>query len=258
MPIAFAHSRADDGITMIDLVVGMTLFAIVAFMLSILLGRGWENANRSAAQAKAATDAKIAMLQINNDIRGARSPWRDGIADESEIREFLPIRLHPIHDIWPENPNKFFLRTEAHQPNRGPECVVWERFWPSGDVYRTVWGAPYDCEASGWIINRQKMLTVPFKDKNISGEAQTTSALNPGTDYVFRYVVPRGTGTPGQCEDQVDDGMRSDTYRAVGVVVSFTATAKKGRSTRNAVANEHIILRSRRDYAFQRALECAN
>lgn len=265
-------SSADRGFTLIEVLIGMVLSAIVLTIIGAALVSAFGSSERSALKSKAQRATSKASEQLTSDLRAARAPQREPryVGSPDNLRAVLLETKNPdgwlVEDIVHADSTSVIFYAELFNGQDGAECVTWQ-MTPQRALLRTVRAHSSDCVgAPGTTLQATEVM--PPSERRIASEAAQVndpfaydmlvqaSPLDPELDArncsLQESQPAAGVDKPGT---PVDEAAQSRN-QIVGIRLDLRSFvhARGARGDQQLVS--HVSLPARQSLEYRYAIGC--
>jgi prepilin-type N-terminal cleavage/methylation domain-containing protein len=248
------RTSAEDGFTLVELLVAMVLGAIVLALIVGAIIDMFGSSERSAMKSKAERSAVAAVEMLTSDLRAARAPEREpfytGSADN--LRNLILFQRDQgllVHDIAVATPTRLAFYAELDNTSPRAECVVWA-VQPNGSLRRTVYPFTSNCAGASGAA-RQDSEVMPPAAKNASALAKPPQ---PFTYRLLAHPANVATVRPNACttptRTTAASALERDQITSVELDLRSFVAGKVGRGDQELITAVSISSRQAQEYRY--------
>lgn len=253
--------RADEGFTLVELLVGMLLGSIVLAMVIGLVVNTFGAGDRTAARSKSQRSAVLAVDQLQSDIRAARAPHREPYYTGSpdQFRAMLLRNANPsnflVHDVLAATATAVTFYAEVSRASANVECVTWMQ-QADRSLRRIVRAFNAGCTGGGGAILQDRLLI------QAPGAQAAASAAAPAPFSYRRLVQPTPNADPldpDACtatqSTSTASMLQRDQITAIMLDLRAFVTERNGHGDQQLETT--VSIASRQGIEYRYALGCA-
>lgn len=250
----------EAGFTLVELVVGMVLGAIVLALIVGVVIDMLGASERAGTESKAQKAAVAAAEMLTSDLRAMRAPQREPIFTGSadNLRNLILLDQNPmglqVHDLTFAGPTRVTFFAEVVNASPSTECVTWEVI-ADGALQRSVRPYAPDC-GNGAVPPLQQSQVMPPPER-----ARASAAVTIPTPFRYRSMVQPTPATPDPdaCTTPVRSSTASEIQRdqVVGIDMDLRifVAGRVSRGDQELITSASIPSRQSQEYRF--AIGCA-